>query len=216
MRVVMIHAVAESMLPTKLAFQDMFPEAELVNLLDEGLFLDFGDQLTPSLRRRMTQLICYSAEHGAQAIGLACSVYTPMVEMVRGVVDVPIVSSYGPVMAEAVQAGRRVGLIAAVPATLRDAEYFLQQAAQESGKPVDTYPRLAEDLMLVKRREGEAAYCHRLAEEVGKLAPHVDAVLLTQFSMASALSHLQRVATVPVLSAPHSSAQRLKALLAVC
>jgi hypothetical protein len=158
MRVVMIHAVAESMSPTKLAFQEVFPEAELVNLLDEGLFLDFGDQLTPSLRRRMTQLICYCAEHGAQAIGLACSVYTPMVEMVRGMVAVPVISSYGPVMAEAVQAGRRIGLIAAVPATLRDAEHFLQQAARGSGTPVDTYPRLAEDLMVVKRREGEAAY----------------------------------------------------------
>jgi Asp/Glu/hydantoin racemase len=215
MRVVMIHAVAESMSPTKLAFQDVFPEAELVNLLDEGLFLDFGDQLTPSLRRRMTQLICYSAEHGAQAIGLACSVYTPMVEMVRGVVDVPVISSYGPVMAEAVQAGHRIGLIAAVPATLRDAEHFLQQAAQESGTPVDTHPQLAEDLMVVKRREGEAAYCRRLAEEVDKLAPHFDAVLLTQFSMASALSHLQSVAAVPVLSAPHSSAHCLKALVSV-
>jgi hypothetical protein len=102
MRVVMLHAVAESMAPTKLAFQEVFPEAELINLLDEGLFRDFDDQLTPQLRRRMTQLICYSAEHGAQAIGLACSVYTPMVEMVRAMVDVPVVSSYGPVMAEAV------------------------------------------------------------------------------------------------------------------
>ncbi len=216
MRVVMIHAVAESIPPTKLAFQEVFPEAELVNLLDEGLFLDFGDQLTPALRRRMTQLICYSAEYGAQAIRLACSVYTPMVEMVRGMVDVPVVSSYGPVMAEVVQAGRRVGLIAAVPATLRDAEYFLQQGARESGKPVDAYPRLAEDLMVVKRREGEAAYCRRLAGEVEKLAPHVDAVLLTQFSMASALSHLQSIASVPVLSAPHSSARRLRGLLSAC
>jgi Asp/Glu/hydantoin racemase len=216
MRVVMIHAVAESMPPTKLAFQEVFPEAELVNLLDEGLFLDFGDQLTPALRRRMTQLICYSAEYGAQAIGLACSVYTPMVEMVRGMVDVPVVSSYGPVMAEVVQAGHRVGLIAAVPATLRDAEYFLQQAARESEKPVDAYPRLAEDLMVVKRREGEAAFCRRLAEEVEKLAPHVDAVLLTQFSMASALSHLQSIASVPVLSAPHSSARRLRGFLSAC
>jgi hypothetical protein len=117
-------------------------------------------------------------------------------------------------MAEALQAGRRIGLIAAVPATLRDAEHFLQQAARDSGTPVDTYPRLAEDLMLVKRREGEMAYCHRLAEEVEKLAPHVDAVLLTQFSMASALSHLQGAASVPVLSAPHSSAHCLKALVA--
>lgn len=169
MRVVMIHAVVESMPPTKLAFQEVFPEAELVNLLDEGLFLDFGDQLTPQLRRRMTQLICYSAEHGTQAIGLACSVYTPMVEMVRAVVDVPVVSSYGPVMAEAVQTGRRIGLIAAVPATLRDAEGFLQQAAREHGVPVEAYPRLAEDLIAVKRRDGEAAFCRRLAEELDSL-----------------------------------------------
>jgi hypothetical protein len=110
----------------------------------------------------------------------------------------------------------RDGCIAAVPATLRDAEYFLQQAAGESGKPVDAYPRLAEDLMVVKRREGEAAYCRRLAEEVEKLAPHVDAALLTQFSMASALSHLQSIASVPVLSAPHSSARRLRGLLSAC
>jgi len=213
MRVVMIHAVAESMAPTKLAFHEVFPEAELVNLLDEGLFTDFGDRLTAQLRRRMTQLICYSAEHGAHAIGLACSVYTPMVEMVRTVVDVPIVSSYGPVMAEAVQAGRRIGLIAAVPATLRDSEYFLQQAAREHGTQVEAYPRLAEDLMIMMRREGETAFSCRLAEEVDKLTPHVDAVLLTQFSMASALSYLRSIVTVPVLSAPHSSARRLKEVL---
>jgi Asp/Glu/hydantoin racemase len=215
MRVVMIHAIAESMPPTKLAFQEVFPEAELVNLLDEGLFLDFGDQLTPQLRRRMTQLICYSAEHGAQAIGLACSVYTPMVETACTMVHVPVVSSYGPVMAEAMHAGRRIGLIAAVPATLRDSEYFLQQAARQDGVQVEAYPRLAEDLMAVKRQEGETAFRRRLTEEVDKLAPHVDAVLLTQFSMASALTHLQTNAAVPVLSAPHSSARRLKEVLAV-
>jgi Asp/Glu/hydantoin racemase len=213
MRVVMIHAVAESMAPTKLAFQEVFPEAELINLLDEGLFRDFDGQLTPQLRRRMTQLICYSAEHGAQAIGLACSVYTPMVETVRMLVDAPVVSSYGPVMAEAVQAGHRIGLIAAVPATLRDAEYFLQQTARQHGVQVEGYPRLAEDLMSMQRRDGQAAFCHRLAEEVEKLAPHVDAVLLTQFSMAAALSHLQGIASVPVFSAPHSSARRLKEIL---
>jgi hypothetical protein len=80
-----------------------------------------------------------------------------------------------------------------VPATLRDAEYFLQQEARQHGAQVEGYPRLA--------------------EEVEKLAPHVDAVLLTQFSMAAALSHLRDIASVPVLSAPHSSARRLKELL---
>ena len=71
MRVVMIHAVAESIPPVKLAFNDIFPEAEVVNLLDEGLLLDFVDHVTPKLRRRMSEMICYCAEHGADAIGLA-------------------------------------------------------------------------------------------------------------------------------------------------
>ena len=71
MRIVMIHAVAESIPPVKLAFDEIFPEAQVVNLLDEGLLLDFEDRLTPKLRRRMSQVICYSAEHGADAVGLA-------------------------------------------------------------------------------------------------------------------------------------------------
>jgi Asp/Glu/hydantoin racemase len=213
MRVAMIHAIPESMAPTALAFREVFPEAELVNLLDEGLFRDFDGRLTPRLRRRMAQLIVYSAEYGARAVGLACSVYTPMVEVAQALVDVPVVSSYGPVMEAAVLAGRRIGLIAAVPATLRDAEAFLQQAAQARGLHVEAHARLAEDLMAVKRREGDGAFAARLAAEVAKLAPQVDAVLLTQFSMASALTQVQAGVAVPVLSAPHSCARRVKELL---
>ena len=46
MRIVMIHALAESIPPVRLAFQDVFPEAEVINLLDEGLFIDFKDEFT--------------------------------------------------------------------------------------------------------------------------------------------------------------------------
>ena len=48
MRIVMIHALAESIPPVRLAFQDVFTEAEVINLLDEGLFIDFKDELTPN------------------------------------------------------------------------------------------------------------------------------------------------------------------------
>ena len=41
MRVVMIHALAESIPPVRLAFKDEFPDAEVINLLDEGLLIDF-------------------------------------------------------------------------------------------------------------------------------------------------------------------------------
>jgi Asp/Glu/hydantoin racemase len=215
MRTVMIHALAESVPPVRLAFQDEFPEAELINVLDESLFIDFDQHITPKLRRRMSQLICYCAEHGADAIGLACSVYAPVVESARELVEIPLLSSYDAVMEEAVGYGARIGIIASVPATLRDSEYYLRRAAQQRGMGLQPQLCLAEDLIPVLRKHGEEAFQRRLAQEVNRLAPEVDAVLLSQFSMASALGYLRQVADVPVLSAPHSSARRLKELLAV-
>ena len=213
MRITMIHAIAESIPPVRLAFSEEFPEAQVINVLDEGLLIDFDGQLTPSLRRRMINLIGYCRDNSADAIGLACSVYAPVVDAAKELVDVPLVSSYGPVMADAVAAGPRIGLIASVPATMRDSEHYLKLAAQEAGKVVEPQLCLAEDLISVMRAEGQSGLEHRLEEEVLKLEPDVDVVLLSQFSFAAALAHLENISPVPVLSAPHRSARALKRLL---
>ena len=215
MRVVMIHALAESVPPVKVAFGEVFPEAELINLLDEALFIDFKGSITPQLRRRMSQLICYCEEYGADAIGLACSVYAPVVETARDLVDVPVVSSYSPVMEEAVRAGKRIGIIASVGATLRDSDYYLQLTAEDQGRTVETELCFAEELIPLHRTQGEEAFNRRLEELVLDLSERVDAVLLGQFSMASAFNRLQELCPVPILSGPHSSANKLKELLSV-
>lgn len=137
----------------------------------------------------------------------------PAVETLKALVDVPLVSSYGPVMADAVAAGPKGGMIASVPATIRDAEYYLLKEAEERDAKIQAFPCLAEDLIPVLREQGEAGFRNRLAEEVNKPAPKVDAVLLSQFSMATALDHVISTCSVPVLSPPHSSARRLKELL---
>jgi len=213
MRVAMIHAIADSIPPVRLAFSEEFPEAEVINVLDEGLLFDFDGQITPKLRRRMSNLIGYCQDNKADAIGLACSVYAPVVDSAKYLVDVPLVSSYGPVMADAVAAGPRIGLIASVPATIRDAEHYLRLAAEEAGKEVEPHLCLAEDLINVMRIEGQSGLERRLEEEVLTLALDADVVLLSQFSFAAALAHLKTVSPVPVLSAPHSSARAIKRLL---
>ena len=213
MRVTMIHAIPESIPPVRLAFDDEFPEAEIINVLDETLLIDFDDKLTPPLRQRMSNLIRYCQDSHADAIGLACSVYAPVVDSEKDLLEIPLVSSYGPVMSDAVAAGTRIGLIASVSATLSDAEYYLRLAAQKVGTTVEPNLCLAEDLVTIMRSEGQTGLERRLEEEALKLAPEVDAILLGQFSFAAALSHLQRVSPVPVLSAPHSSARALKTLL---
>ncbi len=213
MRVTMIHAIAESIPPVRLAFDEEFPEAEVINVLDESLLVDFDDQLTPDLRRRITNIIGYCQDNKADAIGLACSVYAPVVESAKDLVHVPLVSSYGPVMADAVTAGPRIGLIASVASTMQDSKYYLHLAADEAGVEIEPQLCLAEDLITVMRAEGQSGLERRLEEEVLKIASKVDVVLLTQFSFAAALAHLEKVSPIPVLSAPHSSARTLKKLL---
>ncbi|MEE8466493.1 MAG: aspartate/glutamate racemase family protein [Dehalococcoidia bacterium] len=213
MRVTMIHAIAESIPPVKLAFSEEFPEAEVINVLDEGLLIDFDGQITPKLRRRMTNLIGYCQDNKADAIGLACSVYAPVVDSARHLVDIPLVSSYGPLMADAVAAGTKIGLIASVSATMNDSEHYLRLAAEDAGKEVEPHQCLAEDLITVMRTEGQPGLERRLEEEVLALAAVADVVLLSQFSFAAALAHLKNVSPVPVLSAPHSSARAIKRLL---
>ena len=213
MRVVVIHALAESIPPVRTAFSEIFPETEVINLLDEGLLIDFDNTLTPKLLRRMGRLVEYSSDYDADAIALACSVYAPAVDTLKQMVDIPLVSSYGPVMADAVASGPKIGIIASVPATIRDAEHYLRLAAAEHGAEVEPHPRLAEDLIPVLRQHGQAAFEKRLSEEVNALAEQVDAVLLGQFSFSTALDYVSSRCSVPVLSAPHSSARRLKGLL---
>jgi len=209
----MIHAIAESIPPVRLAFDEEFPEAEVINVLDESLLVDFDDQLTPDLRRRITNIVGYCQDNKADAIGLACSVYAPVVESAKDLVHVPLVSSYGPVMADAVTAGPRIGLIASVASTMQDSKYYLHLAADEAGVEIEPQLCLAEDLITVMRAEGQSGLERRLEEEVLKIASKVDVVLLTQFSFAAALAHLEKVSPIPVLSAPHSSARTLKKLL---
>lgn len=209
----MIHALAESIQPVRLAFGEVFPEAEVVNVLDESLLFDFDGELTPHLRRRMGNIIGYCQDNKSDAIGLACSVYAPVVDSVKDLIDIPLVSSYGPVMAEAVSTGTCIGLIASVPATMTDSEFYLMLAAEEAGVTIKPVICLAEDLIPVMRAEGQAGLERRLEQEVLGMVKDVDVVVLTQFSFAAALAHLEKVSPVPVLSAPHSSARALKQLL---
>ncbi len=215
MRIAMIHALAESAPPVRLAFSEEFPEAEVVNLLDEGLSIDFAGQITPRLRRRMSQLICYCAEFDADAIGLACSFFASVVETAQDLVDIPVVSSYSPMMEDALKQGNRIGIIASFPATLRDSDYYLHRTAAEQGRTVKSELCLAEELIPLLRTQGQAAFEARLQQLVNGLADRVDVVLLSQFSMAAALTRLQAGCATPVLSGPHSSARKLKGLLSV-
>ena len=60
---------------------------------------------------------------------------------------------------------------------------------------------LDEHLMQLMNIDGQEEFRQRLSKTVQRIASGVDAILLSQFLMATALSHLREIANVPLLSA---------------
>ena len=84
-RICLIHAVRVAIDPVAEAFQSLWPEAELMNLLDETLSVDRqrDGMLTPKMTGRFLTLAQYAADVGVNGILFTCSAFGPAIEAVQ-------------------------------------------------------------------------------------------------------------------------------------
>src|SRR3978361_427583 len=79
MRITLIHAMAASVPPIEAAFRRLWPEATLMNLLDDSLAGDLArdGMLTPAMTGRFLALARYATTTGADAVLFTCSAFGP-------------------------------------------------------------------------------------------------------------------------------------------
>src|SRR5918997_287660 len=84
MRIALIHALRHSPPPIEAAFARLWPEARLMNLLDDSLSADLAREgrLTPAMTERFLALARYAAGTGAEGILFTCSAFGPSIEAV--------------------------------------------------------------------------------------------------------------------------------------
>ncbi|HEX2012009.1 MAG TPA: arylsulfatase, partial [Roseateles sp.] len=87
-RIALIHALAHSVTPINEAFARNWPEARLMNLLDDSLSADLADSsaagrgLDAAMFDRFQRLAQYALDSGAQGILYTCSAFGPCIEAV--------------------------------------------------------------------------------------------------------------------------------------
>src|SRR3954454_8786075 len=129
MRIALIHALRHSPPPIEAAFARAWPEAVLMNLLDDSLSADLAraGALDAAMTERFLTLSRYAAGTGADAILFTCSAFGPCIEAVaaeRAPMPVlkPNEAMIEAAVAEArrIAAGRRprIGLLASFQPTL--------------------------------------------------------------------------------------------------
>ena len=207
-RIALIHALTHSMAPVNAEFERVWPECERMNLLDDSLSADLARN-PASLEERMTprflELASYAIGTGARGILFTCSAFGPCIDAVaRRWADVPILKPNEAMIADAVRAGRRIGLVASFAPTL-----VSMPAEFPSG--VTVVPMLAEGALDALDR-GDAATHDRLVVEAAQrvAALGCDVVALAQFSLARAAPVVARAVTVPVLTTVTSAVRALR------
>ena len=209
MRIALIHALKHSVAPIESAFQRLWPEAVLMNLLDDSLSADLARDgaLTPRMTERFLTLGRYAAGTGADGILFTCSAFGPCIEAVtQDLTPLPVLKPNEAMIEDAVAAGGTVGLLATFAPTL---------ASMPAEFPAGTriVPKLA-DGALASLDRGDPAEHDRLAVAAAMELADCEAIALAQFSLARAADAIAKATGRPVLTTPESAVRKLRRLLA--
>lgn len=214
-RVVLIHAVPVAMAPVEAAFQRLWPQVQRSNVLDDDLpaALERAGKLTPALYERIARLVDEAVATGAQGVLFTCSAFGDAIAAAAARAPVPVLKPDEAMFAQALQAGRRIGMLASFAPAVPNMERDFRAAAQARGIAVEIESVCVPEAMEAARAGDTARHNRLLAEAAPRLA-HCDAVMLAQFSTSVALSEVQAVLPCPVLSSPEAAVALLQRQLA--
>ena len=209
MRITLIHALKHSIVPIEASFARLWPEARLMNLLDDSLSADLARDggLTEAMSERFLKLGRYAAGTGSDAILFACSAFGPCIEAVaRAHAPMPVLKPNEAMIEQAAACGRRVGLLSTFPPTLAS-------MPPEFPASVQIVPKLAEGALAALDR-GDRATHDRLIVEASRDLRDCDVVALAQFSIAATAPLVAEATGRPVVTTPDSAVEKLIKLLA--
>jgi len=208
MRITLIHALKHSIVPIEASFARLWPEARLMNLLDDSLSADLARDggLSDAMTGRFLDLGRYAASTGSDAILFTCSAFGPCIEAVaRAHAPIPVLKPNEAMIEQAAAKARRVGLLSTFAPTLAS-------MPAEFPPSIELVPKLAEGALAALDR-GDRAEHDRLVVQTSRELRHCDVIALAQYSMAPAADLVAEATGRPVLTTPDSAVAKLKKLL---
>ncbi|HWK59821.1 MAG TPA: aspartate/glutamate racemase family protein [Eoetvoesiella sp.] len=209
-RIALIHALAQSVPPINQAFARLWPEATLMNLLDDSLSADVAKTgLDACMHQRFMTLADYAVGCGSDAILYTCSAFGPCIEAVaRKYPDMPVLKPNEAMIAQAARRGKRIGLVATFAPTLAS------MPAEFPGT-VEVETELAAGALDALNAGDAARHDELAAQAAGRLqARGCDLIALAQFSLARAAPKVAQSVPLDVLTTVDSAVELLREKLA--
>lgn len=188
-RIFLIHALRDSVEPARAAMARGWPEAGIVNLLDDSLSADLAKagKLDAAMVARFVHLGRYARDQGADGILFTCSAFGPAIEAVAAELPIPVLKPNESAFRAALTHGKRIGLLVTFAGSLAPLTEELQALA---GSGLELHARIVPGALSALQAGDGETHDRKIAEAAAHLPP-VDALVLGQFSMARAARRLE-------------------------
>lgn len=213
-RIVLLHATPVAMEPIQKAFTAAWPEAETINLLDDGLSIDRAksELLTEELIERFVDFGRYGLRMGADGILVTCSAFGPAIDRMIAEFPVPVLKPNEAMFRAAIESGKRIGMLATfAPAVVTMTQEFDDFVA-ETGAPAEL-ETIVVDRAIDLLRKGDAETHNQLVSARAPDFDDKDAIMLAHFSTSRAADLVRKAVSVPVFTAPDAAVERMKQLV---
>jgi Asp/Glu/hydantoin racemase len=213
-RIVLLHATPVAMAPVQSAFAELWPEAEIVNLLDDGLSLDRSGEadLSEAMIDRFVDFGRYGYRMGADGILVTCSAFGPAIDRMIATLPIPVLKPNEAMFEAALARGQSIGMLATFGPAISTMTDEFNDFVVQGGGPANLRTVLVADAIDALRK-GDAESHNRLVAARAPELAGMDAIMLAQFSTSRAAAAVRQLVSVPVLTAPHAAVKRMRAMV---
>lgn len=209
-KVFLIHATSVSMEPINNAFSALWPEAILVNLLEDSLSKDLvalGGQ-TPELKERFLKLCQYAVCCKADAILFNCSSFSLSIDYCKTRISVPIFKPEEAMIEDALKMTSEIGVIASFEPAIASIQIEFTEYAKRKGKRLNFKYIVCPEALAELHRGNISSHDRLIAESASRLK-EVDILCFAQFSMISAAHLTSELSGKHVLTTPESAVLKI-------
>lgn len=213
-RIVLIHATRVAMAPIDAAFARLWPEAQTVSILEEGLSSDAatGRVSGAVLDQRINALADYAMGLAPDAILYTCSAFGAGIEEAAARLDIPVLKPNEAMFEAAIGAGGRITMLYTFrPAVEGMEQEFSDEVARAQAGAELSSIEVPDALNALKA--GDGATHDRLIAEAAARVSGADAIMLAHFSMSRAADRARAQIDIPVLTSPDAAIAKLKRVL---
>lgn len=196
------------------AFDELWPEAEPIDLYDESLYADFagGKVMTDEAYHRIAVLLKYSQDSGAQGMLFTGSVFGRAVEAGREKISVPVLTSHEAMIEAAFETGSRFGILTTAAGSLRCLADDIDRYAKAHGLSYTITDHIEDAARPIILAGDIERHDDMVAAAAAKMTD-CDCLLLGQFSLRRAAKKFADVPGRPVFTPPDTAVKKLKRLL---